>query len=146
MRVQSRGEMAEERTIQRLPVAAMDENHEVALATRRKHVDGVARARPVRDGVKALLLAPSLCVARPAGDQRRMFGHPRAVVIFGLVVDFPDHNRHPPCLARSRRTGPPPASQNTASITCAALPSPLRFKQPRSWREFDAAFSMRRFG
>src|SRR3954454_22758048 len=137
MRVEAGRKMAEQRTIQRLPVAAMDENHEVALAARRKHVDGVARFRTVRDGLKAFTFAPGLRVARPAGDQRRMFGHPCAVVIFNLVVDFHSHNLLP-CLARSRSTRPPPASQNTASITCAGSPSPLRFKQPRLWRELDA--------
>src|SRR5882757_7324036 len=100
MGVQSRGEMAEERTVQRLPVAAVDENHEVALAARGKDVDAVARTRTIGDGLKAFLLAPGLCVARPAGDQRRMFGHPRAVIIFGLVVDFRSHNP-PPALPHS---------------------------------------------
>src|SRR3954470_13510414 len=61
VRIQSRGEMAEERTVQRLPVAAVDENHEVALTARCKNVDGMPRARRVGDGAKALPLAPGLC-------------------------------------------------------------------------------------
>src|SRR4051812_36798523 len=89
--------MAEERTVQRLPIAAMDEDNDVAVVARRKYLDGVARAGPVGHRVEQVLsgLAIRLRVTRPAGDQGRMFGDSRPVVVSSLVVDIRSHNCRP---------------------------------------------------
>ena len=46
MGVQPGGEMTEERTVERLPVAAVNEDHDWALTAAGKEIDPVALARP----------------------------------------------------------------------------------------------------
>src|SRR5260370_32742029 len=88
--VQAAGEMAEERAVERLPVAAVDENDDRPRAVAGKEIDPVARAAAIRDHAPAALpcLAIGSRVARPAGHDRRVFGNPGPVVVFDLVVDI----------------------------------------------------------
>ena len=88
MGVQPAREMAEERTIQRLPVAAMDEDDDRARAIAGKQIDPVALARTVGITLSAGLmrLAIGRRIARPAGDDRGILRNPRAIIVFDLVV------------------------------------------------------------
>ena len=88
MGVQPAGEMAEERTIQRLPVAAVNEDHDRARAVAGKEIDPVALARAVGDHAPAgaTRLAIGCGVAGPAGHDHGIFRHPRAIIVFDLVV------------------------------------------------------------
>ena len=65
MGVQPGGEMTEERTIQRLPVAAVDEDDDRAGTVAGEQIDPVVFARPVRDHLETRLmrLAIGRCVA-----------------------------------------------------------------------------------
>src|SRR5580692_5065672 len=88
MGVQAGGEMAERRTVERLPVSAMNENYNRARAVARKKIDPVARPRAVRHHMVAALtcLAIGFRIPRPAGDQRGISGNPRAIIVFDLVI------------------------------------------------------------
>src|SRR5437588_9358093 len=83
--VQARRDVAEERPIQCLPVAAMDEYDQRALAARGEQVDAMARPWSVAKAPQRLgsRRTVDFRVARAAGDQRAMFGHARAVIVIG---------------------------------------------------------------
>ena len=94
MRVHAARHLAEARRLERAPVAAMDEQRERAVgpAARLEQVDGLARRWPVlQPDLGAAFLAGFVAVgsaiARPARENLRMLRHPRAVVVFNLVVD-----------------------------------------------------------
>ena len=88
MGIQPAGEMTEERAIERLPVAAVNEDDDGARAIAGKQIDPVTFARTIRHRFQraSMRFAIGLRIARPAGDDRRVFRHPRAVVVFDLVV------------------------------------------------------------
>ena len=50
-----RGEMAEERTVQRLPVAAVNEDDDRAFAVAGEEIDHVARAGPIGISARRVL-------------------------------------------------------------------------------------------
>ena len=89
-----RAMLAEQRWVERAPVAAMDEQRERRrdIGARRKQIDELARRRsvtqsklgtPLLHGFGAIVLG----LARPACEDFRVFGHAGAVVVFGFVVD-----------------------------------------------------------
>src|ERR1700730_7419199 len=65
MGIQPSGEVAEKRTVQRLPVTAMDEDDDRALAIAGKEIDHVPRAGTVGDRARGVLLAIGGRIARP---------------------------------------------------------------------------------
>src|SRR5216684_5928418 len=89
MGIQSSGEMAEKRTVQRLPVTAMNKNDNGALVITGKEIDPVTRAGTIGNGARGMLLAIGGRVTCPTGDQRGVLRNPRPVVVFDLVIDAP---------------------------------------------------------
>ena len=94
VRVESARHVAEQRRVERAPVAAMDEQRErrCDVRARREKIDELARRRSVAEpelgapflhGFGAIVLG----LARPACEDFRVFGHAGAVVVFGFVVD-----------------------------------------------------------
>ena len=93
--------VAEQRRIERAPIAAMDEQSQRRLAdfAGGEQVDELARRRAVvQPELGAALLhrlpAVILGLSRPAREDLRVLRHPRAVVVLGLVVDR-RHSRLP---------------------------------------------------
>src|SRR6202051_2076357 len=66
--IQPAGEMAEERTVQRLPVSAMNENDDWAIAIARKKINRVARAGTIRHCPRGVPRAIACCIPRPTGN------------------------------------------------------------------------------
>src|ERR1700730_5724900 len=87
MGIQPSGEMAEKRTVQRLPVTAMNENDDRAVVITGKEIDPVTRAGTIGNGPRRMPLTIGCGVTCPAGDQRGVLRDPRPVVVFDLVVD-----------------------------------------------------------
>src|SRR5258705_5889482 len=85
--VQSSREVAERRTVQRLPIAAMNENHDRAFMITWKEINDVSRTRAVGNAARGVPLAIGRGVLCPTGEQRGVFRIPRPVVVFDLVVD-----------------------------------------------------------
>src|ERR1700730_17060092 len=87
MGIQPSGEMAEKRTVQRLPVTAMNENDDRAVVITGKEIDPVTRPRTIGNGPRRLQVGIGRGVACPGGDQQGVLRSPRPVVVFDLVVD-----------------------------------------------------------
>src|SRR3954453_14362267 len=79
--------MAEGGAVKRLPVAAMDEDNDRRMIGSSKQVDPVALAWAVTQHTRRILQAVVGGVLDPRRHQRGMLRHPRAVVVFRLVVD-----------------------------------------------------------
>src|SRR6185312_10927913 len=82
--IQPLGHMAEEGTVQRLPVAAMNEHHDGATTVAGKEIDPVACTRSIANRTRRVALAIGGRVLGPTGDQRGILRDPRPVVVFDL--------------------------------------------------------------
>src|ERR1700682_2642017 len=85
--VQPFGEVAEKGTVQRLPVAAMNENDDRAFIIAGKEINSVPRTGTVGNRARRVPLAIGGRVFCPTGDNRRVLRNPRPVVVFELVID-----------------------------------------------------------
>src|SRR3954468_7566172 len=79
--------MAEGGAVKRLPVGAVNEDDDRRMIGSSKQVDPVALAWAVTQHTRRMLQAIIGGIPDPRGHQRGMFRHPRAVVVFRLVVD-----------------------------------------------------------
>src|SRR4051812_19379749 len=86
MGVQSAGEVAEKRAVQRLPVTAMDEDDDRTIIPAGKEIDRVARAGAVANEPRSLPLTIRGRILGPARDQIGVFRNPRPVVVLDLIV------------------------------------------------------------
>jgi hypothetical protein len=96
-RIQSGRHVAESRSIERAPVAAMHEQRERRVTGRvgKKQIDLLARAGSVGEAefrvfFRLHAVAISRRLALPAGKYLHMLGHARAIIVLDFVV-----NRHP---------------------------------------------------
>jgi hypothetical protein len=93
VREKAAGDMAEDRGLERPPIAAVDEYGELPrISFGAEEVDELPRRRAIRDGelgpaLRRHLVAEFFRGRAPALENRRMLRHPRAVVVLGLVVD-----------------------------------------------------------
>src|SRR5258705_8360688 len=85
--VQSSREVAERTTLQRLPIAAMNEDNDRAVIIAGKKINDVPRAGTVGNRARGVPLAIGRGVLCPSGKQRGVFRNPRPVVVFDLIVD-----------------------------------------------------------
>src|SRR5450755_4220705 len=88
MGIQPSGKVTEKRTVQRLPITAMNENDNRTVVIAGKEIDPVARAGAVGNGPRDMPVAIGCRVARPTGDQQGVLRNPGPVVVFDLVVDI----------------------------------------------------------
>src|SRR5258708_14364143 len=95
--VQSSRKVAEGGTVQRLPVAAMNENHDRAFTITGKEINDVSLARTVGNGARGVPLAIGCRVFCPTGEYRGGFRNPRPVVLFDLVFHGRVTAPPPPC-------------------------------------------------
>src|ERR1700722_13652401 len=63
--IQPAGQMAEERTVQRLPISAMDKNDDRAITIAGKKINRVARTGTVRHRTRGVLRAVACGIPRP---------------------------------------------------------------------------------
>src|SRR5258708_10549014 len=85
--------MVETGASKRWQVAAVNKDDDWPLAVAGKQIDPVAFARTVAYLLQGAMmrLAIGLRIARPAGHNRRIFRHPRAIIVFDLVVHVRVH-------------------------------------------------------
>src|ERR1700757_2857077 len=88
MSVQPARTMAKGRAIERLPIAAMNEDDDRSFVRAGKKIDGMALSWPVANDARRVTLTICGGIPRPARHQRRMFGDPCPVVVLDLVVDI----------------------------------------------------------
>src|ERR1700756_412257 len=82
----------------------MNEDYDRPCVIARKEIHYVTRARPVADPARRMFFTIDGRVPHPAGHHRRVFGNPRPVVIFGLVVDATQGDLKPSFAQTSVRT------------------------------------------
>src|SRR5215211_2772174 len=100
MGIQPAGEVAEKRTIQCLPVTAMDKDHDRACVVAGEKINDVARAGTVSDQARDMVFAIGGRVAPPTGEMHGVLRHPRPVVVLGLIVDGRAQGFTTPAVAR----------------------------------------------
>src|SRR5262245_49284807 len=79
--------MAEGGAIERLPIAAMNEDDDWSIGCALEKIDGMALSRPIADDAPRVELTIGGGIPHPPRHQRWMFGNARPVVVLGLVVD-----------------------------------------------------------
>ena len=135
VRVQAARAMTEKRAVERLPVAAMDEDDDRPFAVTGKEIDRVALAGTIRERARNLPLAIGSGIACPARDQRGVFRHARPVVVLDLVVDI----GHRPASPAGWRISAPspwswPATASTRGRPSASDPKICRRSRSRARR------------
>src|SRR5438046_7478366 len=88
VRIQPARAMAKGRTVERLPIATMDENDDGRVAVAGKEIDLVAGPGTIADRLRGALLAVGRGIVCPSGHQHRIFRNPRPVIVLDLVVDL----------------------------------------------------------
>src|SRR5581483_10955139 len=89
MGVEAACQMAEGRSIQRLPISAMNKDDDLPPRLGAgEEMDDMTRERTIADHAGGIFFTIAGCVPRPGCHDGRIFRDPRPVVVFDLVIDL----------------------------------------------------------